>query len=275
MELDSIIIDTNFYFIESKALKRRVDLTILTPQGILAPNKLPLLLVNDGQDFEALQIENTVQDLIQQRLIPPIMVVGVHANHNRLSEYGVICQSDYANRGDRAANTASFITSELLPFLSRNYVIDTNTINYCGFSLGGLMALDIAWNFAPTFSKVGVFSGSLWWRQKALDMGYVSDDRIMHKQIRVSTEKPSLQFWFECGTNDETDDRDQDGIIDSIQDTLDCISELEKKGYQWGRDIAYTEVKGGEHNPETWGNVMPEFLKWAFGEIPTSGLRNA
>ena len=78
--------------------------------------------------------------------------------------------------------------------------------------------------------------------------------------------KPDLKFWFQTGTNDETDDRDHDGIIDSIQDTLECIAELERKGFVWGKDIIYSETLGGEHNPETWSRAMPDFLIWAFGK---------
>jgi enterochelin esterase family protein len=40
---------------------------------------------------------------------------------------------------------------------------------------------------------------------------------------------------------------------------------LEDKGYKKGEDIHYLEMKGGEHNPTTWGKAMPDFLIWAFG----------
>ena len=49
-------------------------------------------------------------------------------------------------------------------------------------------------------------------------------------------------------------------------DTLDLIRELENLGYQRHQDIRYVEVQDGEHNPETWAGVMPDFLKWAFGD---------
>jgi enterochelin esterase-like enzyme len=71
-----------------------------------------------------------------------------------------------------------------------------------------------------------------------------------------------LKFWFQTGTNDETDDRNKNGIIDSIDDTTDLIKLLKGKGYA---DIVYREVEGGEHNPKTWGEVLPDFLIWAFG----------
>ena len=51
------------------------------------------------------------------------------------------------------------------------------------------------------------------------------------------------------------------GIIDAIDDTQDVIKALRNLGYE-DETIKYVEVKGGEHNPATWGKVLPKFLKW-------------
>ncbi len=40
-----------------------------------------------------------------------------------------------------------------------------------------------------------------------------------------------MKFFFECGTLDEAGDRNNNGIIDSIDDTKDLISALVDKGY--------------------------------------------
>lgn len=248
----------------SKALEREVKLTIITPIRVESNLPLKLLLINDGQDFPALNLFKTLETLWNARKIEPITVVGIHAGHDRIHEYGIASQSDYANRGSGAGATKSFVLNELLPYLKSAYHIKDTEVAYAGFSLGGLMALDMVWNHPDVFSVAGVFSGSLWWRQRSLDEGYSDLDRIMHNQIKSAGFSQNLSFWFECGTSDETDDRDNDGVIDSIQDTLDCISELERKGYRWGKEIQYVEVDGGEHNPGTWGEIMPEFLKWAF-----------
>ncbi len=140
------------------------------------------------------------------------------------------------------------------------------TTAYAGFSLGGLSALDIAWNYPQYFNKMGVFSGSFWWRSKELDKGYTDADRIAHAMVRESTTKPNLKFWLQTGTNDETADRNNNGIIDSIDDTIDLIKELQAKGFKRPEDIRYLEVVGGSHNPETWAKAMPKFLCWAFGK---------
>jgi enterochelin esterase-like enzyme len=89
----------------------------------------------------------------------------------------------------------------------------------------------------------------------------------MHVLVRNKEANEGQKFWFECGTDDEKDDRNGNGIIDSIDDTQDLIKELEAKGYQQGKDISYYEIKDGQHNQKTWSEAMPVFLKWLLREI--------
>ena len=251
----------------SAYLAREVLVTISLPFLFDATRTYPLMLFNDGQDFGALRMLETSWELQASGKIIPCVIAGIHASDARIYEYGTACRPDYAGRGDKAGHTASFVLEELLPYLARHYHTVTSGITYAGCSLGGLMALDTVCNHPGVFSSAGVFSGSLWWRQKALDEGYSESDRIMHQQIRDGEGGAPLSFWFQCGTWDEYDDRDGDGVIDSIQDTLECIAELERKGYLWGRDICYVELQEGLHNPETWAKVLPDFLEWASGRI--------
>lgn len=253
--------------IHSAFLGRDVTVSVLLPQGFSASETYPLVLFNDGQDFEALQMAETAGALQADGKIAPCVIAGIHANDARIFEYGTACQPDYAGRGDKAGLTTLFVLEELVPYLAHHYHTVTTGITYAGCSLGGLMALDAVWNHPGVFANAGVFSGSLWWRQKALDEGYAESDRIMHRQIRDTERNAPLNFWFQCGTWDEYDDRDGDGVIDSIQDTLECIAELERKGYAWGREICYLEMEEGMHNPETWAKVLPDFLVWASGRV--------
>ena len=87
----------------------------------------------------------------------------------------------------------------------------------------------------------------------------------MHKMVRGTDSKSHQQFWFQCGTEDEMADRNKNGIIDAIEDTLDLIYELEVLGFERGVDVEYFEMEGGKHDEETWSKAMPEFLKWIFG----------
>jgi enterochelin esterase-like enzyme len=252
--------------IESAFLQREVTVSVILPLSYAASETYSLLLMNDGQDFEALGLAAILGQLQLSNAIVTVIVVGIHAGENRLSEYGTIGEADYANRGDRAGETRDFVLNELIPFLKERYLFADDQVVYAGFSLGGLMALDSVWNHNDIFCKAAVFSGALWWRRRAIEDGYNNADRIMHSRIRDSHYKPGLQFWFQCGGRDETDDRDGDGVIDSVQDTLECIGELERKGYRWNKDIRYLEMPLGEHNCQTWAQAMPDFLIWAFGK---------
>lgn len=230
-------------------------------------NRLPVLYLNDGQDLPRLKLRAVMDSLIQKQSVRPFVIVAIHAG-DRIQEYGTATQADYMNRGSKARAYTDFVLTELLPYVQKHYPVTNESAQsvFAGFSLGGLSAFDLVWHHPELFGKAGVFSGSFWWRSKGLEKGYSDDtDRIMHSLVRAGTYRKNLTFWMQTGTDDETDDRDHDGIIDSIDDTLDLIAELERKGYRWNRDVTYVEVKGGEHNPDTWRRVMPDFLTWAFG----------
>jgi predicted alpha/beta superfamily hydrolase len=155
---------------------------------------------------------------------------------------------------------------ELLPALEKDSGITCKEKSFAGFSLGGLSALDIVLNNSGEFSKAGVFSGSLWWRRKGYEAeGYdIEKDRLMHLQVKKGRHHPSLKFFFECGQLDETADRNNNGIIDSIEDTLDLINDLKTIGFK-DDQIHYIELEDGEHNIETWAKAFPAFLEWGWG----------
>lgn len=251
--------------ITSKKLKRQVGLSIIIPNGL--KSNVPVLLMNDGQDIPSLNYVQTLDSLFLTKKITPFITVGIQANQDRMAEYGTASQADSKGRGVKAKAFSEFITSELVPNLKKSEKFKPENFTYAGFSLGGLSAIDIAWANPTIFKKVGVFSGSLWWRQKDLDKGYTDEkDRIIHNIIRNTTAKPDLKIWLEAGTNDEKSDRNQNGVIDAIDDTLDLIKELKIKGFAENKDVFYQEIIGGEHNQKTWGKIMPDFLIWAFGK---------
>ena len=254
------------FTINSDLLKREVTVTLLLPEGVDPADPLNLLLLNDGQEAENLQLNTTLESLYQTNRIKPVMVAAIHAGEERLQEYGTAGKPDHKQRGAKAAIYTQFIITELLPAIKKETGMqDFESTAFAGFSLGGLSAFDIAWNNPQVFNKTGVFSGSFWWRSKELGKGYTDADRIMHGIVRDTKTKPALKFWLQTGTNDETADRNKNGIIDSIDDTIDLIKELEAKGYTRPADIQYLEVVGGTHNITTWAEAMPRFLVWAFG----------
>jgi enterochelin esterase-like enzyme len=254
--------------IYTKLLERNVEVEIMTPSDLHKNKLYPLLILNDGQDSETMKVKGIVEKLVSERVIPEIIVVGVMAA-DRMQEYGVAYRSDYFGRGKMAKAYSDYIITELIPYLSYKYPISASVSDHvmAGYSLGGLSAIDIVWNHPEVFGKAGIFSGSFWWRKRDTRSIFYSDyrDRLMHLQVRRGKFKPGMKFWFQTGTQDENSDRNKNGVIDSIDDTMDLITELTRKGYRPFHDIQYLEIKDGKHNQETWAQAMPHFLKWAFG----------
>lgn len=250
----------------SSYLNRIVKLDLYFPENLMGNEKLNLLLLNDGQDAGALKLEDTLSTLYREQKMEALLVVAIHAAEKRVLEYGVAGYPDYAGRGAGAMAYADFVRFELMPFI----------LDFCGMpvlgkkavagcSLGGLTAFDLVWRNADLFDIAGVFSGSFWWRKKDLKDNYTDQDRIMHEVVRLTAGKPEAKFWLMTGTADETADRNKNGIIDSIDDTIDLIRELLLKDYRRPADIFYYEMVGGKHDPESWAKALPAFLIWAFG----------
>lgn len=258
------------YLMPSTHLGRGVMVDVYRPT--VPPWRLVnLVIFNDGQDLPRMNFKAQLKEALEEDTLPPTIVVGIHAG-DRMREYGTAKRKDYQGRGDRAAEHAKFIIEELVPWLEDRYNIHHSPARraIAGFSLGGLHAFDVAWRNAKEFGVVGVFSGALWWRSKAFRPDAPDADRIVHDYVAKAEKAPKLRCWFMAGTEDETSDRNNNGVIDAIDDTLHLMDLLRQKGWGDPADMTYVEVEGGRHDPETWGRVVLDFLRWAVDQHSVS-----
>ena len=140
------------------------------------------------------------------------------------------------------------------------------TVAIAGCSQGGLSAFDIAWSHADKIDKVGVFSGSFWWRDKDDKAADYADEknRIILTKLKASRKKPALKYWFYAGDKEEAADRDKDGITDVVDDTKDVIELIKSKNVCLPDDIVFNEDANGKHDYNAWSKQLPAFLIWAF-----------
>ena len=252
----------------SRHLQRQVKLHIISTPMPDDKNELNLLLLNDGQDMGPFRIKEIVDSLYRKKRIKPLLVVGIEAG-DRMKEYGVADRPDFMNRGDKAGYYDAFVNNELYPFVKKKATVRKfQSVVIAGCSLGGLSAFDIAWNRADKIDKVGVFSGSFWWRDKDDKAADYSDEknRIMISKLNASRKKANLKYWFFAGDKEEEGDRDKDGIIDAVDDTKDIIAVLRNKQIALPGDIVFTEDPNGKHDYNSWSRQLPAFLVWAFGK---------
>ena len=266
--LSSIL--TENVVVHSQFLGRDVQIDCFLPRDMGDAADACLLLINDGQNMNELGLENILENLNTEGRLKPMVIAAIHASSQRKMEYGTAIQADYLGRGAKAGLYTQFIRDELLPEIQKKFpLFHFGEKAFAGFSLGGLMALDIVWNYPEEFIKAGVFSGSLWWRSLDHEDENYDDElhRIMHQQIKKGKYHPNLKFFFSTGSLDETHDRNNNGIIDSIDDTMALIDDLESLGYNNGKDIRYLNYKDGRHDIATWARAMPEFLKWGWSKL--------
>ena len=106
----------------SKFLERKIKLRLLAPPQFWGSSqKFPVLLMNDGQDFGAMKLEQTLTETFSSSGMHPFIYVGIEADANRLQEYGTAATPDFKGRGARALKYSKFIVSELLPFLKEEF----------------------------------------------------------------------------------------------------------------------------------------------------------
>lgn len=255
------------HLLTSAFLKRDVKVDCYLPVKVAEPADMSLLLINDGQDLVTMHFDKILDTLYDQHSITPVFCVGMHCSADRKNEYGTASNPDYMGRGAKADLYMQFVMEELIPFIRSTYhVASFKEKSFAGFSLGALSAIDIVWNNPADFTKTGAFSGSFWWRDKAQEDADFDEalHRIMHRRVREGEHYPWLKFFFEVGTQDETADRNNNGIIDAIDDTQSLIEELKSKGYA-DNAIRYMELQDGKHDVPTWARAFPDFLKWGWG----------
>ncbi len=254
--------------IYSRHLQRQVKLTIISTPLPSDKTEMNLLILNDGQDVGQFHVKEILDSLFKKKLIKPLLIVAVHAG-DRMKEYGVAGQPDFLNRGDKADKYDDFINNELYPYAKKNATVRKfKSVAIAGCSQGGLSAFDIAWNHADKIDKVGVFSGSFWWRDKDDKAADYTDDknRIMLSKLKSSRKKAALKYWFYVGDKEEDSDRDKDGIIDVVDDTKDLIEIIRSKNICLPEDIRFVEDANGKHDYDAWSKQLPAFLIWAFGK---------
>jgi iron(III)-enterobactin esterase len=225
----------------------------------------PLLLALDGQTMPQWQLTETLDELVAAGEMEPAVVVAVPTSAERIDEYGMAGELDFAGRGRKAKAFQDLLAGEVLPWVREHHHVAAGPADtgIFGASMGGLCAFDTAWRRPQIFGLAGIFSGSLWWRSDNSSPSAQQVSRLVHRAVRAAVSQPALRLWFEAGTRDESADRDGDGVIDAIQDTRELIAELEAKGFRPGVDLAYRQMENGEHHEATWARALPEFFRWA------------
>ncbi|HSH03981.1 MAG TPA: alpha/beta hydrolase-fold protein [Anaerolineae bacterium] len=245
------------------------ELVIFAPAGYEkgAGRVYPVVYILDGQEHEALAVQRTLAHLWKYGHLKRLLVVMVPTGGDRFQEYGVADIPNGHGLAKLAAAHNQFLVEEVRPYVVREWGGAAEGAGLVGMSLSGLAAFVLGWQRPDLFSTVGVFSGSFWWRTGEGADGYPANERIGPLVVAKKGYQAGWRVWIQAATQDEWSDRDGDGVIDAIQDSLEVVGALEEVGYERGREVVYDEVLGGRHHYGTWAEVLPRFLRWGFSRL--------
>lgn len=262
-----------------------------------AHTSYPVLYANDGQDMAAVGLQETLGRLYAEHAIQPVIVVAVDMLADRASGYGlsdrktrrsIVGDSRIGPIGSRAYEYSDWVATQLVPYIDAHYRTQASVQGrtMLGWSLGGLNAFNLGWQYPDVFGRVAAFSPSFWLAADRSSAQAIDSSRLAQTMVNDATGQKKLRFWFSIGAREETNDRNGNGIIDAVEDVQDLVGGyqaldgtrvrgLRDLGYvvdmdyaqhpSRRADVAFYLLPDGEHNQATWKRVLPVFLSWAYG----------
>jgi predicted alpha/beta superfamily hydrolase len=193
--------------------------------------RYPVLYVHDGQNafstagpgaafgWGPWDLDKTVDRLIGEKKIEPIIMVAIDCSNERYKEYrGPKAWRKAGANGDLYENYTRFLIEELKPKIDREYrtkktAADTGTI---GSSMGAVVGLALGWEHPDVFGKIAGLSGA-----------FQVESKAAIKSLReYDGKKKKLKIFLDSGSSDYT------GGDDGLADTEAVVKELRRIGYK-------------------------------------------
>jgi uncharacterized protein len=160
------------FTLESKLLGEQRLLNVYTPPGYANSDAdYPVLYMPDGgikEDFP--HISQTIDSLIREQAIAPVLVVGIENTERRrdlTGETRVESDRDVAPAIGGSDDFRRFISQELIPEIQARYRINTQRA-IVGESLAGYFVMETFLAHPNLFDRYIAMSPSLWWNDHAL-----------------------------------------------------------------------------------------------------------
>ena len=252
------------HHIDSTFLRARRRITVMRahPGDRHAPQEPPAVLyLNDGQNLfdparafagNTWRVAETVNWLVGERRIPPILVVGIdHGEVRRAREYLPV--EDERNpfaRRPLGRQYVDFVTREVVPFVERTYQVSrrTSARAFGGSSYGAVAALLAVLERPGTFGRLLLESPSL----------YVGN-RIMLRKARRAPRWPS-RVYLGVGTAETSK-------ADVNRETVENVRSLEsilQDGGLGPKRLKVVVQEGATHSEGAWAARFAEALTFLF-----------
>ena len=166
----------------------------------------PLMVWQDGetivgnQDLLRLRLQIVSDNLVHKKLIPPMVHVLIQPGSGGEAAGTRMRSIQYDTVSDRYGK---YLVEEILPEVEKTYKLraDAYSRAIAGASSGAICALNVAWYYPESFSRVLSHIGSyvaLQWRpEQNLDGGYIVSNKVRREA------KKNVRVWMSDGMNDQ------------------------------------------------------------------------
>lgn len=273
-EPSSVVGDFRSHQFSSKVFGNTRTIRVLVPPGYddkaNRNKRYPVLYLNDGQNifdvstsaFNPLewQIDETVDRMLKERKIAPLLIVGIDNAGRRLRFNEYFPYEDKFLQPPMPAPEGKkypqFLTGEVMPFINATYRTrtDPDSTGVGGSSAGAVAAL------YAVIARPGVF-GRLLMESPSL---YISEGQLI-KDSGQTREWPS-RVYIGVGTNEggRAECKPDDLNREAVQDVLRLKQVLQTAGVGDKRLKVVVE-DCAEHNEAAWAKRFPSALEFLFG----------
>jgi enterochelin esterase-like enzyme len=212
------------------------EVTVYIPAGYDTIHTYPTIYFNDGETIFApgygWMLNNKLDELIDKKIIEPVIIVAIDSKSNRLSWYNPYdddwIKKNWGSYTPQAKEYTWLISEIIIPFIEKKYSVkkQASARGIIGYSMGGLHATWAGLTHASVFGFSAALSPSYW----------VADNAILNE---INTRQQGGRFWFDLGTAE-------------WQYYIPVYKKLQQAGYKAGIDCFYYEVKDAGHNATDW-----------------------
>lgn len=230
-------------------------ITALLPHDYYETDKrYPVLYLQDGQNLfdDFAPFGNWGLDkrlaMMAERAAPQFIVIAIdHAKEKRIAEF----TPSYKTRlgvGD-GKKYARFLADTLKPFVDKQFrtLPGREFTGIGGSSMGGLVSLYTGFLYPEVYSKLLVFSPSLW-----------VDPDIVTKTAQFGEGSPFKLYLYTGGEEGAN-------LVTQANHFLHTLQGQVKKG--WKINVKTSFNPKGKHNEADWGTEFPRGAEWLFSDI--------
>lgn len=253
----------------SRFLQHSRDILVyLPPDYEHNPGKrYPVLYMHDGNNLfdrrtafggNEWQVDERLEQLIRAQAIEPVIVVGIYNTAHRMAEYTwEAAELDGQIQGGQGPQYGRFLVEELKPLIDKTYrtLPEREHTAVMGSSLGGLISFYLGLHYPQVFSKIGMLSPSIWWKERA----------VLQEVPKLSVH---LKIWLDMGTREGQ----QPQVM--LKDAQDMARALEKQGFQHFKNLAFHIAEGAGHNEQAWSERIEHPLRF-FYSSPHARLQSS